>query len=210
MNVEALLKSMTLEQKIAQFTAEGSPSYFVKGNKFDRQKAIENFPHGIGGMMVPIDLTPSEIGEWTREMRECFKELSPVPPILMCESLHGILGKGTTVFPQSIGMGATFDPELMYKIGEAIGREAKTLGIRMSLAPDLDLGREPRWGRIEETYGESSFLTGRMGEAYVKGLLADDGKYAPVIKHFAAHGSPEAEATARLTWARCPVASCRL
>jgi len=191
MTIEKILETLTLDQKLAQLTAEGSSGCYLKDGTFDSEKARRNCPHGIGGMMVPIDLTPDEIGRWVCEMRKCFAELSPVPPLLMCESLHGILGKGTTVFPQSIGMGASFDPGLMYKVGEAIGREAKALGIRMSLAPDLDLGREPRWGRIEETYGESSYLTGCMGEAYVKGLLADDGKYAPVVKHFAAHGSPE-------------------
>ncbi|MBP3293883.1 MAG: glycoside hydrolase family 3 C-terminal domain-containing protein [Clostridia bacterium] len=192
MTVDTLLKSLTIDQKLAQLTAEGSPGCFVKDGKFNADYARRQHPHGIGGMMVPIDLTPEEIGEWVCQMRKCFAELSPVPPILMCESLHGILGKGSTVFPQSIGMGASFDPELMQKVGEAIGREAKALGIRMSLAPDLDLGRDPRWGRIEETYGESSYLTGEMGKAYITGLLADDGKYTSVIKHFAAHGSPEA------------------
>lgn len=129
------------------------------------------------------------MGKWDAGM---FCRAFTNPPLLMCESLHGIIGKGNTVFPQSIGMGASFDPELMQRVGEAIGREAKAMGIRMSLAPDLDLGRDPRWGRVEETYGESSNLVSKMGEAYVKGLLADDGKYAAVLKHFAAHGSPEA------------------
>jgi len=192
MTMETVLQSLTIDQKLAQLTAEGSPSCFVKDGKFNAEYAREKHPHGIGGMMVPFDLTPEEIGEWVCGMRACFAELSPVPPVLMCESLHGILGKGSTVFPQSIGMGASFDPELMQKVGEAIGREAKAMGIRMSLAPDLDLGRDPRWGRIEETYGESSYLTGEMGKAYITGLLADDGKYTAVIKHFAAHGSPEA------------------
>ena len=88
-------------------------------------------------------------------------------------------------------MGASFDPDLMERVAYAIGKEARALGIRLSLAPDLDLGREPRWGRIEETYGEDSYLVGLMGEAYVKGILGDDGKYAATVKHFAAHGSPK-------------------
>lgn len=192
MTPEKLLETLTLDQKLAQLIGQGSPTYFVKDGKFDAERARCDYPHGIGGMMVPIDLSPEEIGEWTCQMRACFAELSPVPPILMCESLHGVLGKNTTSFPQSIGMGATFDPELMERVGTAIGREAKSLGIRLSLAPDLDLGREPRWGRIEETFGEAPLLTGKMGAAYIMGLLADDGKYTSVIKHFAAHGSPEA------------------
>ena len=191
MKPETLLERLTLEQKLAQFVAMGSPEHFVKDRKFDRERACRDFPHGLFGMMVPIDLTPCEIGEWVGDMMDCFAELSPVPPMLICESLHGILGQGTTVFPQSIGMGASFDPSLMQRVGDAIGREARALGIRMSLAPDLDLGREPRWGRIEETFGESPLLVGEMGEAYVKGLLTEDDRYAATVKHFAAHGTPE-------------------
>ncbi len=189
---ESILQAMTLEQKLAQLIAQGDPGCLVRDKHFDSERARRDYPNGLGGLMVPIDLTPAEIGEWAREMQDTFAELSPVPPVLMCESLHGILGKGATVFPQSIGMGATFDPELMEQVGTAIGREAKALGIRLSLAPDLDVGREPRWGRIEETYGEAPYLVGEMGAAYVRGLLADDGQYAATVKHFAAHGSPEA------------------
>lgn len=192
MTPESLLKTLTLDQKIAQLVAQGDPGCLVKDKKFDRERARRDYPNGIFGLMVPIDLTPAEIGAWACDMMDTFSELSPIPPMLMCESLHGILGQGATVFPQSIGMGASFDPALMYRVGEAIGREAKAMGIRMSLAPDLDLGREPRWGRIEETFGEAPLLVGEMGEAYVKGLLADDGKYTATVKHFAAHGSPEA------------------
>ena len=175
-NAEQILKELTLEQKLAQLVAHGSPSDFVKDKRFDKDLAREKYPNGLFGLMAPIDLSPVEIGEWAREMLEHFESVSHVPPILMCESLHGILGKGTTVFPQSIGMGTSFDSCLMERVGEAIGKEARALGIRMSLAPDLDLGREPRWGRLEETYGEDSYLVGMMGEAYIKGLLGEDKK----------------------------------
>ena len=189
---EEILKELTLEQKLSQLVAHGSPSDFVNDDKsFNCEFAREKYPNGLFGLMVPIDLDPQEIGEWVCQMLDHFKSVSPVPPVLMCESLHGILGKGTTVFPQSIGMGASFDTELMRRVGEAIGKEARALGIRLSLAPDLDLGREPRWGRIEETYGEDSYLVGAMGEAYVKGILGDDKKYAATLKHFATHGSPK-------------------
>ena len=187
-----ILNGLTLEQKLAQLVAHGSPSDFVSGKEFNTKLAKEKYPHGVFGLMAPIDLTPEEIGAWVRSALTHFKSVSPVPPIIMCESLHGILGKGSTVFPQSIGMGASFDAELMQRVANAIGKEARALGIRMSLAPDLDLGREPRWGRTEETYGEDSYLVGMMGEAYVKGILGDDKKYAATVKHFAAHGSPKA------------------
>ena len=189
-SAEQILKELTLEQKLAQLVAHGSPSDFVIDKHFNSSLAKEKYPHGVFGFMVPFDLEPTEIGVWVGEMLDCFKDYE-VPPIVMCESLHGILGKGTTVFPQSIGMGSSYDADLVYRVGSAIGKEARALGIRMSLAPDLDLGREPRWGRLEETYGEDSYLVGMMGEAYVKGLIGEDKKYAATVKHFAAHGSPK-------------------
>ncbi len=136
---EQILNDLTLEQKLAQLVAHGSPSDFVKDKKFNRDLAREKYPNGLFGIMAPIDMAPADIGQWAREMMAHFKDVSPVPPILMCESLHGILGKGTTVFPQSIGLASSFDADLAKRVGEAIGKEARALGIRLSLAPDLDL-----------------------------------------------------------------------
>lgn len=187
---EQILNELTLDEKLAQLVAHGSPSDFVLDKHFNTELAKEKYPHGVFGFMVPFDMEPTEIGVWVGEMLEHFKDYK-APPIVMCESLHGILGTGTTVFPQSIGMGASYDSDLIYRVGKSIGKEARALGIRMSLAPDLDLGREPRWGRLEETYGEDSYLVGMMGEAYIKGLLGEDKKYAATVKHFAAHGSPK-------------------
>ena len=187
---EIILNELTLDEKLAQLVAHGSRADFVKDKNFNSELARKKYPYSVFGFMIPFDLEPMELGVWVSEMLAHFKD-AKVPPIVMCESLHGILGTGTTVFPQSIGMGSSFDSDLVYRVGEAIGKEARALGIRMSLAPDLDLGREPRWGRLEETYGEDSYLVGMMGESYVKGLIGKDKKYAATIKHFAAHGSPK-------------------
>ena len=192
-DIKKLLDSLTLDQKLAQLAAGGPYKEFVTdGNKFNSELARSAYPNGFFGMMVPVGILPEEIGEWVCELRRCSAELTPIPPLVMCESLHGILGKGATMFPQSIGMGGTFDPELMRRVGEAIGKEARAMGIRLSLAPDLDIGREPRWGRIEETYGESEYLVRKMGEAYVRGLVSEERDYVATVKHFAAHGSPVA------------------
>lgn len=192
-DLQKLLDSLTLDQKLAQLAAGGPYKDFVTGNnKFNSDLAREAYPNGFFGIMVPVGLLPEEIGEWVCDLRECLAELTPIPPIVMCESLHGILGKGATMFPQSIGMGGTFDPDLMRRVGDAIGKEARAIGIKLSLAPDLDLGRDPRWGRLEETYGESSYLVRKMGEAYVEGLVGKERDYVATIKHFAAHGSPVA------------------
>lgn len=125
------------------------------------------------------------------------------------EALHGAAREGTaTMFPQSIGMGATFDPELVGEVGHAVGKEARikyeqysSHGVRdlfkgLSLySPNVNIFRDPRWGRGQETYGEDPWLTGRMGVKYIKGLQGDDPEYrmtAACAKHYAVHSGPEA------------------
>ena len=124
------------------------------------------------------------------------------------EALHGIAREGTaTMFPQSIGLGATFDPALVGEIGRAVGKEARikyeqysSHGVRdlfkgLSLySPNINIFRDPRWGRGQETYGEDPWLTGRMGVSYIRGLQGDDPDYlmtAACAKHYAVHSGPE-------------------
>ncbi len=124
------------------------------------------------------------------------------------EALHGVAREGTaTMFPQSIGLGATFDPELVGRIGRAVGQEARikyeqyaSHGVRdlfkgLSLySPNINIFRDPRWGRGQETYGEDPWLTGRMGVRYIRGLQGEDPDYlltAACAKHFAVHSGPE-------------------
>ena len=123
------------------------------------------------------------------------------------EGLHGVARGGTaTVFPQAIALGATFDPELVQQIGDAIATEARAkynISVKQNdrdiykgitiWSPNVNLFRDPRWGRGHETYGEDPYLTGRMGVAYIKGLQGD-GEYmkaAACAKHLAAHSGPE-------------------
>ena len=124
------------------------------------------------------------------------------------EALHGAAREGTaTMFPQSIGLGATFDPELVGEVGRAVGKEARikyeqysSHGVRdlfkgLSLySPNINIFRDPRWGRGQETYGEDPWLTSRMGVQYIKGLQGDDPDYlltAACAKHYAVHSGPE-------------------
>ncbi len=124
------------------------------------------------------------------------------------EALHGAAREGTaTMFPQSIGLGATFDPQLVGEVGRAVGQEARikyeqysSHGIRdlfkgVSLySPNINIFRDPRWGRGQETYGEDPWLTSRMGVRYIRGLQGDDPDYllnAACAKHFAVHSGPE-------------------
>ena len=109
------------------------------------------------------------------------------------EGLHGF--NDGTVFPAPINLAATWDPALAQKTGAAIAAEARATGVDMILAPVLDLARDPRWGRIEEDFGEDPYLSGEMGLAYVRGAqgesLTSDHSVVAEPKHFAAHGSPE-------------------
>ena len=124
------------------------------------------------------------------------------------EALHGVANEGTaTMFPQSIGMAATFDPALVEQVGRAVGQEARikheqyaSRGVRdlfkgLSVySPNVNIFRDPRWGRGQETYGEDPWLTGRFGVSYIRGLQGDDSDYlmvAACAKHFAVHSGPE-------------------
>ena len=124
------------------------------------------------------------------------------------EALHGVARAGTaTVFPEPVGLAATFDVPLIHDMAIVIGTEARAkhnqavrAGRRAIMegldfwSPNINIFRDPRWGRGQETYGEDPFLTGRMGVAFVTGLQGDDPKYFRVIstpKHFAVHSGPE-------------------
>src|SRR5882724_1008665 len=118
-----------------------------------------------------------------------------IPALFLEEGLHGYMGYDQTVFPQSVNLASTWNPDLAGKTGAAIAAETRAHGVHMILAPVLDLARDPRWGRVEEDYGEDPFLSGQFGLAYVRGMqgdsLATDHNVIAEPKHFAAHGSPE-------------------
>ncbi|KAI0904662.1 glycoside hydrolase family 3 protein [Ustulina deusta] len=119
-----------------------------------------------------------------------------VPFMHIGECLHGVGSFKQSVFPQSLGLSASFDTGLVHRVGGAIGAEARSIGIHACLSPVLDLGQDPRWGRMQEAWGEDKILTSYMGVAYSTGLSkngswSNPDAVAPVLKHFAAHGSPQ-------------------
>ena len=118
-----------------------------------------------------------------------------IPILFSEEALHGLLRPGCTVFPHAIAMASTWNPELVREIGRSIAAETRSFGIHESFGPVLDLAREPRWGRVEETFGEDTLLASRMAVAMVQGLQGDDpassGSVVAEPKHFAVHGIPE-------------------
>ncbi len=116
-----------------------------------------------------------------------------IPALFIEEGLHGF--DTGTVFPTPLNLAATWNPEIAQKTGAAIAAEARATGVDMILGPVLDLAREPRWGRVEEDFGEDPYLTGQLGLAYVRGAqgesLNTDHTVVAEPKHFAGHGSPE-------------------
>jgi beta-glucosidase len=129
-----------------------------------------------------------------RYMRE--KTRLGIPELFMGEALHGFMEYGSTSFPQAIGLASTWDPGLVKQVFTAAGQEAGAAGVGQVFSPVLDLARDPRWGRTEETYGEDPYLVSRMAVAAVTGLQGDDfligrNHAMATMKHFAVHGQPE-------------------
>ncbi len=118
-----------------------------------------------------------------------------IPALFIEEGLHGYMDSDETVFPQSINLATTWNPELARQTGAAIAAQARANGVAMILGPVLDVARDPRWGRVEEDFGEDPYLTGQLGLAYVEGMQGDslntDHTVIAEPKHFAGHGTPE-------------------
>ena len=119
-----------------------------------------------------------------------------IPALFMGEALHGFMEYGSTSFPQALGLASAWEPDLVHQVFTAAGNEAGARGAWQVFSPVLDIARDPRWGRTEETYGEDPFLASRMGVAAITGLqgnsfLINRHHVVATAKHFAVHGQPE-------------------
>jgi len=196
-NVESLIASMTLEEKVAQLLSVPVEA-LLEGGELSRQKARDLLAYGIGQVTrvsgSRLGLKPREAARLVNAIQRFLVEETRlgIPAIVHEESLAGLMASTATCFPQAIALASTWNPELVYKVASEIRRQALLVGTRQCLAPVLDLCLDPRWGRCEETYGEDPYLAAAMGVAYVKGLQGSllDG-VAATCKHFAGHGSPE-------------------
>jgi len=196
--IRDLMSQMSAEEKVRQLTMYRIGSLLNEArNKVSPKHVREYFGRiGIGCMQDPR-IEPKACATASNAVQEYLVEHTRlgIPALIVSECLHGHMSPGATMFPQAIGLGSTWNPDLIRKIAGVAAKEARAVGVSQALSPDLDLARDPRWGRVEETYGEDPCLTGRLGVAYVKGMQGegpgiDEGHIVCTLKHFAAHGSP--------------------
>jgi beta-glucosidase len=208
--VKDLLGRMTLEEKIAQVTAFWNKDAFSDAEgRFVAEKARVALPHGIGQISRPSEVKPTspqgpvvrgprENAVFLNDLQRWLKESTRlgIPAMTHEEALHGLAAPKGTHFPIPIGLASAWDPALVERVMSAAALEARARGTHAVLSPVLDLARDPRWGRTEETYGEDPYLVSRLGIAAIRGYqgsgrpLARDKVFA-TAKHFAVHGPHE-------------------
>jgi beta-glucosidase len=205
--VKDLLSRMTLEEKTAQMVCiwrEKTEKLVNAEGNFDYAKAQKAFSNGCapGQVARPSDAgtgkNARDMAELTNAIQKFFLEETRlgIPVIFHEECLHGHAAVDGTSFPQPIALGATFNPELVESLFSMTALEARQRGAHQALTPVVDVAREPRWGRVEETYGEDPYLVSRLGIAAVRGFQGDakfrDKKHLiATLKHFVGHGQPE-------------------
>jgi beta-glucosidase len=195
--VEDLLARMLPEEKVAQL---GSAWMFelVSGDEVDDARATAICRHGLGQVTrisgastLTADKAACVANELQRRLVE--ETRLGIPAIVHEEICSGLMARGSTVYPQAIGVASTFEPELNAAMADGIRVQMRTAGAHQGLSPVLDIVRDPRWGRTEETYGEDPYLVARMGTAFVEGLQGRDLATGVVAtaKHFVGYGASE-------------------
>src|SRR6185503_8099796 len=200
--IEALLKQMTLEEKVGQMTQlaigmiiNGADQNFTI-DPAKLEKAIVKY--GVGSILNVSDqaLTMDRWHEVIGAIQGAAKKTRlGIPVIYGIDSIHGAnYVQGATLFPQEIGMAATFNPELMKRAAEITAIETRAAGLPWSFSPVLDLGRNPLWPRFWETFGEDPYLAKVMGVAFVRGLEGTDvsssNAVASSLKHYMGYSFP--------------------
>ena len=211
-----LMQRMTLEEKIGQLRCTMAWNYYDILNRGKRLQVVpsESFKEDIAEGNIGMLWATYRADPWTQKSLQ--NGLSPelaalagnalqryvkentrlgIPLFLAEEAPHGHMAIGTTVFPTGLGMAATWSPELVERVGSVIAKEIRLQGGHISYGPVLDLSRDPRWSRVEESYGEDPVLTGELGAAMVRGLgggdLTKPFSTLATLKHFIAYGTTE-------------------
>jgi beta-glucosidase len=195
-DIDAVVARMTLDEKLAQLGCVWCTT-LVRDGAFSVASAARRLEHGIGEITrigATTGLRPRERAVLTNAIQRYLVEETRlgIPAIVHEESTAGLCARDATQFPQAIGLAATWDPALVERIGTVIRDQMTVTGARHTLAPVLDIARDPRWGRVEETYGESPYLAGRLGVAYVRGVQGDlEHGVAATGKHFLGYALAE-------------------
>ena len=204
--VDDLLSQMTLNEKIGQLCC---PIGFNLYDKINDSTVVPNEAFKslmdtlpCGGFWAVLRADPwsqktVETGLDARQSAIAFNAMQryvmehsrlKIPIYFAEECPHGLMAVGATVYPTGLGMAATWDEDLLYNVGNAIGAEAKGRGAQFGYGPVVDIARDPRWSRVEEGFGEDAFLSGTLGGAIMRGM---QNHLASTVKHFAAYGVPE-------------------
>jgi beta-glucosidase len=203
-----LLSRMTLAEKVAQLvgtwqnrqqTSDPGLLFVDEKGGFQPDRAASLLKDGLGGMTRPSENRgPREEAEFANTLQKWLKENTRlgIPVLFHDECLHGNAAPKGTSFPQAIALASTWDPALVEDVFSATAAEVRARGAHQCLTPVLDLARDPRWGRTEETYGEDPYLVSRIGLAAVEGFQGqgpsiDKAHVISTLKHFAVHGQPE-------------------
>lgn len=200
--VDALIGAMTLDEKIAQLygvwvgaSANGGE---VAPHQHDMEEAVDLdalLPSGLGQLTRPFGTAPVDPALGALSLLRTQSRITSagrfgIPAVAHEECLAGFAAWGATAYPVPLSWGATFDPGVVRRMAAAIGRDMRSVGIHQGLAPVLDVVRDARWGRVEETIGEDPYLVGTIGTAYVQGL--ESAGIIATLKHFVGYSASRA------------------
>ncbi|MFH8974687.1 glycoside hydrolase family 3 N-terminal domain-containing protein [Streptomyces sp. NPDC017890] len=200
--VSALIEAMTLEEKIAQlygvWVGASNEGGDVAPHQHDMEEAVDFdalLPTGLGQLTRPFGTAPVDpalgaLSLMRTQARIASENRFGIPAVAHEECLAGFAAWGATAYPVPLSWGATFDPDLVRRMALAIGRDMRAVGVHQGLAPVLDVVRDVRWGRVEETIGEDPYLVGTIGTAYVRGL--EDAGLVATLKHFVGYSASRA------------------
>ncbi len=203
--VADLLGRMTPAEKFAQMHAlwlflSEDGNHRAREERFtgksDNARLMDQLRLGLGQITRPMGTGSTEPRAGVRALNRLQKFLVEdtrlgIPVLSHEECLSGLMARDATLFPSSLAYGATWNPDLIRRVGRAIGAELRSVGGRQGLAPVLDVARDARWGRTEETFGEDPYLTGILATAYVQGLQGPDRQVLATLKHYVGHSSSE-------------------
>ncbi|WP_176084263.1 glycoside hydrolase family 3 N-terminal domain-containing protein [Martelella sp. HB161492] len=202
---EDLISRMSLSEKIGQLHAvwlflEENGQHRTRSDQFtgssDPETLKAMLSSGLGQVTRPLGTRSIDAQEGVRALNSLqhfmIEETRLGVPVMSHEEcLSGLMIKGGTLFPSSLAYGATFNPALIERVGEAIGQEARAIGCHQGLAPVLDVARDARWGRTEESFGEDPYLAGILATHYVRGLQGKKRDLLATLKHYAGHSASE-------------------